>query len=121
MTGPSGSPDGFPLSHFAAEMKGKDVGSLPPFELSEGLTMLGAVWLRIEAGKRRRSDASASWYLYPNCRQPTHVVVIANLGQERNSDRCQAEGLPSERPSFSGSNLLRISSLRHRATSSFSA
>jgi hypothetical protein len=32
-------------------MKGEDVGSLPPFELSEGLTMLGAVWLRIEAGK----------------------------------------------------------------------
>ena len=40
-----------PLSHFAAEMKGEDVGSLPPFELSEGLTMLGAVSLRIEAGK----------------------------------------------------------------------
>lgn len=51
MTGPSGSHSGFPLSHFAAEMKGEDVGSLPPFELSEGPTMLGAVWLRIEAGK----------------------------------------------------------------------
>jgi hypothetical protein len=32
-------------------MKGEDVGSLPPFELSEGPTVLGAVWLRIEAGK----------------------------------------------------------------------
>ena len=51
MTGPSGSPGGFPFSHFAAGMKGEDVGSLPPFELYEGLTMLGAVWLRIEAGK----------------------------------------------------------------------
>ena len=51
MTGPSGSPGGFPLSHFAAEIKGEDVGALPPFELSEGPTVLGAVWLRIEAGK----------------------------------------------------------------------
>jgi calcineurin-like phosphoesterase len=51
MTGPSGSPGGFPLTHFAAEMKGEYVDSLPPFELSEGPTMLGAAWLRIEAGK----------------------------------------------------------------------
>jgi 2',3'-cyclic-nucleotide 2'-phosphodiesterase len=51
MTGPSESPGGFPLSHFAAEIKGEDVGSLPPFELSEGPTVLGAVWLRIKAGK----------------------------------------------------------------------
>jgi hypothetical protein len=32
-------------------MKGEYVDSLPPFELSEGPTMLGAAWLRIEAGK----------------------------------------------------------------------
>ena len=53
MTGPAGSPGGFPLLHFAAEMKGEDAGSLPPFELSEGPTMLGAVWLQIEAGTTR--------------------------------------------------------------------
>jgi hypothetical protein len=34
-------------------MKGEDAGSLPPFELSEGSTMLGAVWLQIEAGTTR--------------------------------------------------------------------
>ena len=51
MTGPSGSPGGFPLEHFAARMKGEDSGSLPPFELATGPITLGAVWLRIERGK----------------------------------------------------------------------
>ena len=51
MTGPSGSPGGFPLEHFAARMKGEDPTPLPPFELAEGPTTLGAVWLRIEGGK----------------------------------------------------------------------
>jgi metallophosphoesterase (TIGR00282 family) len=51
MTGPSGSPGGFPLTHFAAEMKGEDPGGLPPFELATGQTILGAVLLCIEDGK----------------------------------------------------------------------
>jgi hypothetical protein len=51
MTGPSGSPGGFPLEHFAAEMKGEDPSALPPFELAAGPTTLGAVLLRIEGGK----------------------------------------------------------------------
>ncbi len=51
MTGPSGSPGGFPLQHFAAEMKGQDTSSLPPFELADGPMELGAVLLRIEGGK----------------------------------------------------------------------
>jgi calcineurin-like phosphoesterase len=51
MTGPSGSPGGFPLDHFAAEMKGEDPTSLPPFELAAGPITLGAVLLRIEGGK----------------------------------------------------------------------
>ena len=51
MTGPSGSPGGFPLTHFAAEMKGEDPGGLPPFELATGPTTLGAALLRIEDGK----------------------------------------------------------------------
>ena len=51
MTGPSGSPGGFPLEHFAARMKGEDPAPLPPFELAKGYTTLGAVWLRIEGGK----------------------------------------------------------------------
>src|ERR671917_1524831 len=51
MTGPSGSPGGFPLEHFAARMKGEDPGGLPPFELATGPTALGAVLLRIEDGK----------------------------------------------------------------------
>lgn len=51
MTGPSGSPGGFPLEHFAAEMKGEDPSVLPPFELATGPTTLGAVLLRIEEGK----------------------------------------------------------------------
>jgi hypothetical protein len=32
-------------------MKGEDPTPLPPFELAEGPTTLGAVWLRIEGGK----------------------------------------------------------------------
>jgi len=51
MTGPSGSPGGFPLMHFAAEMKGEDPDALPPFELATGPTTLGAVLLRIEDGE----------------------------------------------------------------------
>ncbi|HLL97768.1 MAG TPA: YmdB family metallophosphoesterase [Rubrobacteraceae bacterium] len=51
MTGPSGSPGGFPLDHFAAEMKGEDPTTLPPFELAAGPITLGAVLLRIEGGK----------------------------------------------------------------------
>ncbi len=51
MTGPSGSPGGFPLEHFAARMKGEDTGSLPPFGLATGPMTLGAIWLRIERGK----------------------------------------------------------------------
>jgi 2',3'-cyclic-nucleotide 2'-phosphodiesterase len=51
MTGPSGSPGGFPLDHFAAMMKGEDSASLPPFELAAGPMTLGAVLLQIEEGK----------------------------------------------------------------------
>jgi 2',3'-cyclic-nucleotide 2'-phosphodiesterase len=51
MTGPTGSPGGFPLTHFSAEMRGEDPGALPPFELSSGPTTLGAVLVRIEGGK----------------------------------------------------------------------
>ena len=51
MTGPSGSPGGFPLEHFATRMRGENSGSLPPFELATGPITLGAVWLRIERGK----------------------------------------------------------------------
>ena len=53
MTGPSGNPGGFPLVHFAGELKGEDYDSLPPFGLAEGPMTLGAVWLRIEGGKTR--------------------------------------------------------------------
>ena len=51
MTGPSGSPGGFPLEHFAAEMRGEDSSALPPFVLAAGPITLGAVLLRIEDGK----------------------------------------------------------------------
>jgi calcineurin-like phosphoesterase len=51
MAGPSGSPGGFSLRHFAAQMRGEDPASLPPFELAQGPTTLGAVLLRIEGGK----------------------------------------------------------------------
>ena len=51
MTGPSASPGGFPLEHFAARMQGEDSGSLPDFELGTGPIILGAVWLRIEGGR----------------------------------------------------------------------
>jgi 2',3'-cyclic-nucleotide 2'-phosphodiesterase len=51
MTGPAGSPGGFPLTHFAAEMKGEDPVDLPPFRLATGPDVLGAVVLRIEDGK----------------------------------------------------------------------
>jgi hypothetical protein len=51
MTGPSGNPGGFPLTHFATKVRGEAFGSLPPFELATGPMTLGAVWLRIERGK----------------------------------------------------------------------
>ena len=54
MTGPAGSPGGFPLKHFAAQLKGEDSDSLPPFELAAGPMRLGAVLLRIEGGKTRQ-------------------------------------------------------------------
>lgn len=59
MTGPTGSPGGFPLTHFAAEMKGEDPAALPPFELSAGPTTLGAVLLRIENGKTEHIERVA--------------------------------------------------------------
>ncbi len=49
--GPSGGQSGFPLTHFAARMRGEGSGSLPPFELATGPMTLGAVWFRIERGK----------------------------------------------------------------------
>ena len=53
MTGPTGGPGGFPLRHFAAKYQGEDWRGLPPYALNEGPVVLGAVWLRIEAGKTR--------------------------------------------------------------------
>ncbi len=53
MTGPTGSPGGFPLRHFAAAYRGEDVGALPPFALATGPMTLGAVWLRVEGGRAR--------------------------------------------------------------------
>jgi 2',3'-cyclic-nucleotide 2'-phosphodiesterase len=51
MTGPVGAPGGFPLTHFAAQMRGEDTSTLPPFRLAEGSMTLGAVLLRIEDRK----------------------------------------------------------------------
>jgi hypothetical protein len=51
MTGSSGSPGGFPLTHFATRMRGEDTDDLPPFRMAEGPTTLGAVLLRVESGK----------------------------------------------------------------------
>jgi 2',3'-cyclic-nucleotide 2'-phosphodiesterase len=59
MTGPTGSPGGFPLVHFAAKYRGEDYASLPPFQLAAGPMELGAVVLRIEAGKTR--DIARIW------------------------------------------------------------
>jgi calcineurin-like phosphoesterase/protein-tyrosine-phosphatase len=56
MTGPSGSPGGFPLVHFAAEFKGEDSSSLPPFGLPAGPITLGVVLPTIEAGKTREIE-----------------------------------------------------------------
>ena len=53
MTGPTGSPGGFPLRHFAAAYRGEDAGALPPFALASGPMTLGAVWLRVEGGRAR--------------------------------------------------------------------
>jgi calcineurin-like phosphoesterase len=41
---------GFDPAHFAAALKGEDLGSLPPYELSTGPMALGAVLVRIEGG-----------------------------------------------------------------------
>ena len=51
MTGPTGHPGGFPLTHFAAKYRGEDWTHLPPFTLATGPIILGAVLLRIERGK----------------------------------------------------------------------
>jgi calcineurin-like phosphoesterase len=56
MTGPTGSPGGFPLTHFAAEMRGEDTAALPSFELAAGPITLGAVLLRIEDGKTQHME-----------------------------------------------------------------
>ena len=56
MTGPAGGPGGFPLTHFASEMRGEDPGALPPFELYGGPITLGAVLLRIEGGRTSRIE-----------------------------------------------------------------
>jgi hypothetical protein len=53
MTGPTGHPGGFPLTHFAAKYRGDDWRSLPPFTLATGPMSLGAVLLQIEDGKTR--------------------------------------------------------------------
>lgn len=51
MTSPSGSPGGFPLVHFATKYKGADFSTLPPYTLSDGPIVLGAVLLDIQDGK----------------------------------------------------------------------
>ena len=51
MTGPSGHPGGFPLSHFARKYRGEDWRDLPPYRLADGPPVLGAVWLRTAHGK----------------------------------------------------------------------
>ncbi|HYN89823.1 MAG TPA: YmdB family metallophosphoesterase [Ardenticatenaceae bacterium] len=51
MTAPTGSPGGFPLTHFATKYRGDAFDSLPPFTLSTGPIVLGAVQLQIQAGK----------------------------------------------------------------------
>jgi 2',3'-cyclic-nucleotide 2'-phosphodiesterase len=51
MTSPTGSPGGFPLIHFATKYKGGDFSALPPYQMSTGEIVLGAVRLRIEGGK----------------------------------------------------------------------
>ena len=53
MTAATGSPGGFPLTHFATKYRGDDWRGLPPYELATGPVALGAVWLRIEAGTTR--------------------------------------------------------------------
>ena len=53
MTGPTGSPGGFPLAHFAARYRGEDSAGLPPFALAGGPMALGAVVLSIEGGRTR--------------------------------------------------------------------
>jgi metallophosphoesterase (TIGR00282 family) len=60
MTGPAGGPGGFPLTHFASEMRGEDPGALPPFELYTGPTTLGAVLVSVEDGKTSRIER-VSW------------------------------------------------------------
>lgn len=52
MTGPTGHPGGFPLTHFAAYRE-DDWRTLPPFTLARGPMTLGAVLLCIEDGTTR--------------------------------------------------------------------
>jgi calcineurin-like phosphoesterase len=54
MSGPAGGPGGFPLTHFASEMRGEDPRALPPFELYEGPMILGAVLVSVEDGRASR-------------------------------------------------------------------
>lgn len=53
MTGASGSPGGFPLTHFAASYRGESSRDLPPLAPATGPMVLGAVLLQIEGGKTR--------------------------------------------------------------------
>ncbi|MBA3644253.1 MAG: YmdB family metallophosphoesterase [Chloroflexia bacterium] len=53
MTGPSGYPGGFPLTHFAAAYRSESSRDLPPFTVATGPMVLGAVLLQIDAGKTR--------------------------------------------------------------------
>ncbi len=51
MTGPGGSLTGFSLDHFAARYQRDSWSDLPPFQLAPGPIELGAVWVRIDAGR----------------------------------------------------------------------
>lgn len=56
MTGNEGGVEGIDPAHWIAGLKGEDVASLPPFKLADGPVILGAVFLRIRAGKTERLD-----------------------------------------------------------------
>jgi 2',3'-cyclic-nucleotide 2'-phosphodiesterase len=56
MTSPTGSPGGFPLSHFAAKYKGEDVSELPAYQMSTGEIVLEAVRLLNEDGKTQEIE-----------------------------------------------------------------
>lgn len=51
MTGPMEGILGIDPRHFVASLKGEDLLTLPPFTLAGGSTVLGAVLMRIEAGR----------------------------------------------------------------------